>query len=209
MYVPDPWSLAGWNSNWLDCRTHHWAIYKCAEKESVLYKEKKRRRNEMKVTLKLVVDKRAIEMLGSWDSWWEVGNKKTESQRKRLKERARCRVGERQYNVPSFYPQGLLVVMYDFEWWENHMNIWKIKCLEKAFVVKTSSGRKYKTPEIWAMPEHKLVVPMSLEQKKCRFINDCQHNSMSLWILMLRGCGVTSSHRMLTFFLPIFVKLCE
>ena len=36
MYVPDPWSLAGWNSNWLDCRTHHWAIYKCAEKESVL-----------------------------------------------------------------------------------------------------------------------------------------------------------------------------
>lgn len=39
MYVPDPWSLAGWNSNWLDCRTHHWATYKCAEKESVLYME--------------------------------------------------------------------------------------------------------------------------------------------------------------------------
>lgn len=42
MYVPDPWSLAGWNSNWLDCRTHQWAIYKCAEKESVLYKGKKK-----------------------------------------------------------------------------------------------------------------------------------------------------------------------
>lgn len=56
MYVPDPWSLAGWNSNWLDCRTHHWAIYKCAEKESVLYKEKvlkkkKKKKDEMKQEL--------------------------------------------------------------------------------------------------------------------------------------------------------------
>lgn len=158
----------------------------------------------MKVTLKLVVDKRAIEMLGSWDSWWEVGSKNRITEKETERESQMQSKGERQYNVSPFYPQGLLVVMYDFEWWENYMNIWKIKCLEKV-----SSGRKYKTPEIWAMPEHKLVVPMSLEQKKCRFINDCQHNSMSLWILMLRGCGVTSSHRMLTFFLPIFVKLCE
>ena len=42
---------------------------------------------------------------------------------------------------------------------------------------------------------------MSLEQKKCRFINDCQHNNRkSQWILMLsRGCTVTSSHHMLPF----------
>lgn len=47
MYVPDPWSLAGWNSNWLDCRTHHWATYKCAEKESVLYMEEVQKRKIM------------------------------------------------------------------------------------------------------------------------------------------------------------------
>lgn len=35
------------------------------KKNQFFIKKKKRRRNEMKVTLKLVVDKRAIEMLGS------------------------------------------------------------------------------------------------------------------------------------------------
>lgn len=52
-----------------------------------------------------------------------------------------------------------------------------------------------------AYPEHERAVSMSLEQKKCRFINDCQHNNrMSQWILMLsRGCAVTSRRQMLPF----------
>lgn len=102
----------------------------------------------MKVTLKLVVDKRAIEMLGSWDSWWEVGRKNRIKEKESERGSQMQSKGERQCNVSSLCPQGLLVVMYDFEWWENYTNMGKSKCIEKTFVVKTSSGRKYKTLEI-------------------------------------------------------------
>lgn len=98
MYVPDPWSLAGWNSNWLDCRTHHWAIYKCAEKESVLLKRKRssERSGYSEISCRVV-----IETWGSWDSRWCAEKKKknrirfTFQLRKATKEVERKRAGKK------------------------------------------------------------------------------------------------------------------